>query len=104
MKQEFLEKYRVKLLGTSIESIKKGEDREAFRTLMHELNEPVPESAIVHALQEALDFAEEIGFPIIIRPAYTLGGTGGGIASNHEEFIKLVRGGLQESPITSMFN
>ncbi|WP_428911366.1 carbamoyl phosphate synthase large subunit [Niallia sp. Krafla_26] len=94
-----LEKYRVKLLGSSIESIKKGEDREAFRALMHELNEPVPESTIVHELPEALDFAEQIGFPIIIRPAYTLGGTGGGIASNKEEFVKLVSGGLQESPI-----
>ncbi|WP_338472149.1 carbamoyl phosphate synthase large subunit [Niallia sp. XMNu-256] len=94
-----LEKYGVKLLGSSIESIKKGEDREAFRALMHELNEPVPESTIVHELQEALDFAEKIGFPIIIRPAYTLGGTGGGIASNKEEFIKLVSGGLKESPI-----
>lgn len=94
-----LEKYGVKLLGSSIESIKKGEDREAFRALMHELNEPVPESTIVHQLQEALDFAEQIGFPIIIRPAYTLGGTGGGIASNKEEFVKLVSGGLKESPI-----
>ena len=77
-----LEKYGVKLLGTSIDSIKKGEDRELFRNLMHELNEPVPESTIVHELQEALDFAEKIGFPIIVRPAYTLGGTGGGIADN----------------------
>ncbi len=94
-----LDQYGVKLLGSSIESIKKGEDREAFRALMHELNEPVPESMIVHELQEALDFAAQIGFPIIIRPAYTLGGTGGGIASNQEEFIKLVSGGLKESPI-----
>ena len=55
---------------------------------MHELNEPVPESTIVHELQEALAFAEEIGFPIIVRPAYTLGGTGGGIAATMEEFDK----------------
>ncbi|PAF11673.1 hypothetical protein CHH61_26040, partial [Shouchella clausii] len=69
-----------KLLGSSIESIKKGEDREAFRKLMNELNEPVPESIIVHEVEEAIQFAHDIGFPIIVRPAYTLGGTGGGIA------------------------
>ncbi len=94
-----LDQYGVKLLGSSIDSIKKGEDRELFRNLMQELNEPVPESAIVHELQEALDFAEVVGYPIIIRPAYTLGGTGGGIAATEEEFIKLVSGGLKESPI-----
>ncbi len=94
-----LEKYGVKLLGSSIESIKKGEDREAFRKLMHELNEPVPESTIVHELQEAVAFAEEIGFPIIVRPAYTLGGTGGGIADSMDELTKLVSGGLKESAI-----
>jgi len=94
-----LTKYGVKMLGSSIESIKKGEDREAFRQLMHDLNEPVPESRIVHELQEALDFAEIIGFPIIVRPAYTLGGTGGGIANSMEELIKLTSGGLKESAI-----
>ena len=94
-----LTKYGVKLLGSSIEAIKKGEDREAFRQLMHELNEPVPESTIVHELKEALDFAEQIGFPIIVRPAYTLGGTGGGIANSIEELTKLTLGGLKESAI-----
>ncbi|AGK52717.1 carbamoyl phosphate synthase large subunit [Bacillus sp. 1NLA3E] len=94
-----IEKYGVNLLGTSIDSIKKGEDREAFRTLMNELGEPVPDSTIVHSHEEAVSFAEEIGFPIIIRPAYTLGGTGGGIANNHEELIGLVTSGLQESAI-----
>lgn len=94
-----LDKYNVKLLGSSIESIKKGEDREAFRQLMFELNEPVPESTIVHTWEEAERFANEIGFPIIVRPAYTLGGTGGGIASSMEELQKLVTGGLKESAI-----
>ena len=94
-----LAKYGVKLLGSSIEAIKKGEDREAFRQLMYELNEPVPESTIVHELQEALAFAEQIGFPIIVRPAYTLGGTGGGIANSIEELTKLTLGGLKESAI-----
>ncbi len=97
--QGILEKYQVKLLGSSIESIKKGEDREAFRELMYQLNEPVPESKVVHEVEEAVDFANEIGFPIIVRPAYTLGGTGGGIAGDMEEFISLVSGGLKESAI-----
>ncbi|MFS0604493.1 carbamoyl phosphate synthase large subunit [Peribacillus frigoritolerans] len=95
-----LEKYKVKLLGTPIDSIKKGEDRELFRELMFEIGEPVPDSTIVHTLDEALAFADKIGFPIIVRPAYTLGGTGGGIADSPETFKELVRGGLQESPIT----
>jgi carbamoyl-phosphate synthase large subunit len=87
-------------LGTPIDSIKKGEDRELFRELMFEIGEPVPDSTIVHTLEEALAFADKIGFPIIVRPAYTLGGTGGGIADSPETFKELVRGGLQESPIT----
>ncbi|MBD3110319.1 carbamoyl phosphate synthase large subunit [Bacillus sp. AGMB 02131] len=94
-----LDKYNVQLLGTPIDSIKKGEDRELFRQLMFDLNEPVPESMIVHTIEEAVAFSEKIGFPIIVRPAYTLGGTGGGIAESAEVFYELVRGGLQESPI-----
>ena len=95
-----LEKYNLRLLGTPIESIKKGEDRELFRKLMLEIGEPVPDSEIIHNVEEAAAFAEKIGFPIIVRPAYTLGGTGGGIADNLEQLTGLVRGGLQESPIT----
>jgi carbamoyl-phosphate synthase large subunit len=95
-----LDRYGVKLLGSSIESIKKGEDREAFRKLMNELNEPVPESIIVHEVEEAVQFANEIGFPIIVRPAYTLGGTGGGIAGDFDELTSLVQGGLKESAIS----
>ncbi|MBM7693972.1 carbamoyl-phosphate synthase large subunit [Peribacillus deserti] len=94
-----LEKYKVRLLGTPIESIKKGEDRELFRNLMYEINEPVPESSIINTVEDAVSFAEKIGFPIIIRPAYTLGGTGGGIAENMEQYHELVRSGLQESAI-----
>ncbi|WP_102271838.1 carbamoyl phosphate synthase large subunit [Cytobacillus massiliigabonensis] len=94
-----LERFGVKLLGSSIESIKKGEDREAFRQLMKELNEPVPDSTIVHDVEGAIQFAETIGFPIIVRPAYTLGGTGGGIANSLAELKSLVRGGLNESAI-----
>lgn len=95
-----LQKYNVRLLGTPIESIKRGEDREAFRALMYELNEPVPESEIVTTVEEAVQFAKQIGFPIIVRPAYTLGGTGGGIAETMDELVDIVTKGLQESPIT----
>lgn len=94
-----IEKYGLKVLGTSIASIKQGEDRDAFRNLMRELNEPVPESEIVHSVEEALKFAKETGYPVIVRPAYTLGGTGGGIAASEEELAPLVSGGLNESPI-----
>ncbi|OSX54883.1 carbamoyl phosphate synthase large subunit [Anoxybacillus ayderensis] len=97
--QGILQKYNVRLLGTPIESIKRGEDREAFRALMYELNEPVPESEIVTTVEEAVQFAKRIGFPIIVRPAYTLGGTGGGIAQTMEELVDIVTKGLQESPI-----
>ncbi|ARK31503.1 carbamoyl phosphate synthase large subunit [Halalkalibacter krulwichiae] len=95
-----LEKYNVNLLGTPIESIKKGEDREAFRALMQELDEPVPESEIVTTAEAALQFAEEVGYPIIVRPAYTLGGAGGGIASNVNELKHIIKAGLSLSPIS----
>ncbi|WP_374724151.1 carbamoyl phosphate synthase large subunit [Calidifontibacillus erzurumensis] len=95
-----LEKYNVELLGTPIDSIQKGEDREAFRALMHELGEPVPESEIVENIDGAVQFAEKVGFPIIVRPAYTLGGFGGGIAYDLDTFVDLVRSGLDASPIT----
>ncbi len=95
-----LDKYNVKVLGTPIESIKKGEDREAFRNLMNELSEPVPDSVIVTTVEEAISFVEQVGLPVIIRPAYTLGGTGGGIALEHQQLIELTKNGLSESPIT----
>ncbi|MEC2071488.1 carbamoyl phosphate synthase large subunit [Alkalihalophilus marmarensis] len=94
-----LEELDVELLGTPIESIKKGEDREEFRALMHELNEPVPESDIVTTVDGALQFAESVGYPIIVRPAYTLGGAGGGIAENEAELLRIIKGGLALSPI-----
>ncbi|MED0680178.1 carbamoyl-phosphate synthase large subunit [Aneurinibacillus thermoaerophilus] len=94
-----LEEENVTLLGTNLEAIKKAEDREQFRALMQEIGEPVPPSDIIHTVEEALAFAEEIGYPIIVRPAYTLGGTGGGIASNEEELREIVASGLKYSPI-----
>jgi carbamoyl-phosphate synthase large subunit len=94
-----LKEYNVTLLGTSLEAIQKAEDRERFRALMQELQEPVPESAIVHSVEEALAFAREIGFPLIVRPAYTLGGTGGGMCYNEEQLIHITSNGLALSPV-----
>ncbi|WP_100404884.1 carbamoyl phosphate synthase large subunit [Bacillus solitudinis] len=94
-----LERLGVDLLGTPIDSIKKGEDRELFRSLMSELNEPVPESEIVTSVEQAVSFANEVGYPIIVRPAYTLGGAGGGIAESEEVLLPIIKGGLELSPI-----
>ena len=94
-----LERENVKLLGTQLSAIEKAEDRDLFRDLMRELEQPVPDSAIVTTVEEAVTFANEIGYPIIIRPAYTLGGTGGGICSNEEELIEIVSSGIRYSPI-----
>lgn len=97
-----LRKYNVNVLGTNIESIKKAEDRELFKKLMLEIGEPIPESEIVSNYQDALKFSERIGFPIIIRPAYTLGGSGGGIAHTEKEYEDIVHSGLAMSPINQV--
>lgn len=94
-----LEEEGVALLGTPLEAIEKAEDREKFRALMKEIGEPVPDSRIVHTVEEAVDFANEVGYPLIIRPAFTLGGTGGGIAHDEEELREITHNGLQLSPI-----
>lgn len=97
--QGILEKYGVELLGTSLEAIKKAENRELFKETMQKLGEPVPESTIVEDVEAAVRFANTIGYPIIVRPAYTMGGTGGGIAENEEELIEIVIKGLKYSMI-----
>jgi len=94
-----LDEYNVRVLGTPIESIKKGEDRDSFANLMKEINEPIPASKAVTSVPDAVDAANKIGYPVIIRPAYTLGGGGGGLASNDEELESVVRHGLQLSMI-----
>lgn len=94
-----LEREGVKLLGTQLSSIEQAEDRDLFRALMNELEQPVPESTIVTTVEEAVTFANEIGYPIIVRPAYTLGGTGGGICANEEELLETVASGIRYSPI-----
>lgn len=97
-----LDKYNVRVLGTSIDSIKKGEDRDLFREVMKEINQPVVISDIVTNLEDGLAFAEKIGYPVVVRPAYTLGGTGGGIADNEEELTEILSQGLQLSPVSQV--
>jgi len=92
-----LDKYGVEMIGANYEAIKKGEDRAEFNKAMERIGLKVPESFIVHSLEEACRIVERIGFPNIIRPAYTLGGTGGGIAYNIEEFREIVQRGLEAS-------
>ncbi|GGE66089.1 carbamoyl-phosphate synthase large subunit [Priestia taiwanensis] len=99
-KSGVLEECGVEVLGTKLSAIEQAEDRELFRNLMQELNEPIPESTIIHTLQEAKDFVVEIGYPVIVRPAFTMGGTGGGICSNDEELVEIVSNGLKLSPAT----
>ena len=94
-----LEKHEVELLGTSLTAIKKAEDRELFKETMQKLGEPIPESTIVEDVPAAVEFANSIGYPVIVRPAYTMGGTGGGIADNEEELIDIVIKGLNYSMI-----
>ena len=94
-----LKKYGTELLGVNRESIKKAEDREEFKKLMQEIGEPIPSSIIATSIEECREFVEQEGFPVIIRPAYTLGGTGGGIAENMEELEQLCYKGMENSAI-----
>ncbi len=94
-----LDKYGVELLGTPLKAIEQAEDRELFKETMQKLGEPIPESTIVEDVPSAVDFANSIGYPVIVRPAYTMGGTGGGIAENEEELIDIVIKGLNYSMI-----
>ncbi|RLQ95804.1 carbamoyl-phosphate synthase large subunit [Falsibacillus albus] len=95
-----LEECGVEILGTKLDAIQQAEDRDLFRTLMNELNEPVPESEIIHTLEEAFQFVERVGYPVIVRPAFTMGGTGGGICETREELIETAGSGLKNSPVT----
>lgn len=98
-----LKKYGVELIGAKEEAIEKGEDREKFRKAMLKIGLDIPQSAVVHDTKEAADWIEKWGkFPVIIRPSYTLGGTGGGIAYNREEYENMVSFGLSASPVTEV--
>lgn len=98
-KDGFLDRMNVRLLGSSPETIDMAEDRQLFKETMQKINQPVIPSVIAHDTQAALEFAEEIGYPVIVRPAFTLGGSGGGIAKNKEELVEIAGRGLSMSPI-----
>lgn len=94
-----LDKYNVRVIGTSIYAIKEGEDRDSFKKLMERIHQPIIESDIVTTVDAGVEFAESIGYPVIIRPAYTLGGSGGGIADNEEELREILSHGLHLSRV-----
>ena len=94
-----LDDFGVEVLGTHIDAINQAEDRERFRSLMQQLHEPIPESDICHSIEEAVEFGKREGYPLVIRPAYTLGGTGGGFAHNEEELRVIADSGLKMSPV-----
>ncbi len=95
----FLDEQNVRLLGANVESIKRAEDRELFKSTMESINEPCIESVIVHTVEEALQFAAKVGYPLVVRPAYTLGGTGGGMADNELQLAATCRHGLRASRV-----
>ena len=94
-----LDQYNVEILGTELDAIEKAEDREKFRNLMLEIGEPIPDSTIVHTVEEAVDYANQIGYPVVVRPAFTLGGTGGGFADDETELRDIATNGLKLSPV-----
>ena len=97
-----LEECQTELLGTGYEAIAKAEDRDLFKKLCEEIGEPILESFSVKTVEDALEAAHKIGYPIILRPAFTLGGTGGGFANNDEEMVKLAKNGLKLSPVSEV--
>lgn len=95
-----LDELKIELLGTKLSAIDQAEDRDLFKQLMEELDQPIPESEIVNTVEEAVAFANTIGYPIIVRPAFTLGGTGGGMCDNEEDLRTIAENGLKLSPAT----
>ncbi len=93
-----LSKYGVQIIGASREAIDKAEDRELFRQAMNKIGLATPRSGLAHNMEDAWRILEEIGFPAVIRPSFTMGGSGGGIAYNREEFEEICQGGLELSP------
>jgi carbamoyl-phosphate synthase large subunit len=94
-----LDRYQVRLLGAGIETIRKAEDRQAFKDMLLDIGEPVPVSRVCESLEDVSEFAVEVGLPLVIRPAYTLGGTGGGFVTNEADLERVAIGGLNASPI-----
>lgn len=102
VRENILERFNVKLIGASREAIRKAEDRDLFRQAMQHIGLEMPRSAIAHTLDEALAAQTDLGYPVIIRPSFTMGGTGGGIAYNREEFIEICTRGLELSPTNEL--
>ena len=98
----YLKEMNIKLLGTTAEGIRKAEDRQGFKDMMESINEPCIASKVVYTVEDAVDFAKEIGLPVIIRPAYTLGGTGGGIAYTEEELREISSSGIRMSRVNEI--
>ncbi|HCC33296.1 MAG TPA: carbamoyl-phosphate synthase large subunit, partial [Clostridiales bacterium] len=94
-----LEELGITLLGTPVSAIRRGEDREAFRSLLGEIGEPCPASRAVHSVAEAMKHAGQLGFPLVVRPAYTLGGEGSGVARDQDHLVSVVARGLARSPV-----
>jgi|TARA_B000000609_G_scaffold155728_1_gene147168 carbamoyl-phosphate synthase large subunit len=101
-RHKILEKYGVRIIGASVESIDMAEDRELFKNAMSEIGLETPHAFIAHNYEEAIEHQREIGFPVLIRPSFTLGGSGGGIAYNIQDFEKIVRRGLDLSPTSEV--
>ena len=95
----FLKKHNVRLIGTTSQTIKKAEDRQEFKDTMEKIGEPVAASLVVHDVESGIAFTNKIGYPVVLRPAYTLGGSGGGIANNEEELIEILSNGLRLSRV-----
>ena len=95
----FLKEHNVKLIGTTAETIRKAEDRQEFKDTMEKIHEPVAASLVVNSVEDGEAFAAKIGYPVVLRPAYTLGGSGGGIANNHEELVEILSNGLRLSRV-----
>ena len=96
---DFLEKHNCRLIGTTPETIKKAEDRLEFKETMEKINEPVAPSLVVENVEDGVAFTNKIGYPVVLRPAYTLGGSGGGIAHNHQELVDILENGLRLSRV-----
>lgn len=98
----FLKENRVRLIGTSAKTIKKAEDRQEFKDTMEKIGEPIAPSQVVNNVEDGLEFVKQIGYPVVLRPAYTLGGSGGGIAADEEEFITILENGLRLSRVNEV--
>src|SRR5690606_19126499 len=97
-----LERHGVELIGANLDAIRRGEDRQLFKDLVIAAGAEVARSAIAHTVEEAIEYAEELGYPLVIRPSYTMGGLGSGFAHTREDLVRMVTDGLHQSPTTEV--